>query len=139
MNTDFFIDNHRKSIAALIELHKRRFFSDLAVEAPPSSHQIDQRHALVVADGQRYLTGGMHGHRIDRFFVNFDGFEQHEGVGVVDGDGAIGVGREEVPREGGEGRRGVEGDGCDGGGVVEGSYLGRGGEVVDFDAVVVAA
>lgn len=51
MNTDFIIDHHEEFVAAFIKLHIRRFFAELAVEAPPSSHQIDQRQAVIVANG----------------------------------------------------------------------------------------
>lgn len=81
----------------------------------------------------------MHRQRIDCLFVNLDGLEEHKRVGIVDGDGAFGVGGEEVAGEGGERWRREQGEGGDRGGVVEGSYLRRGGKVVDFDAVVVAA
>lgn len=63
-----------------------------------------------------------------------------KGVGVVDYDGAVVGGGNEVPREGkGNGRRGEEREGGDGGGVVKGSDLGGSGEVVNFDGVVGAA
>lgn len=76
---------------------------------------------------------------VDPLLVNPNSLEENKRVGVVDADEAIGVGGDEVSREG-EVRRCVEGEGRNGGGVVGEGAEGRGrGEIVDVDGVVGAA
>lgn len=63
----------------------------------------------------------------------------NEGVGVVDANGAVGGGGDEIAREV-EIRRSVKRKGGDGGGVIVEGTEGRGsGEVVEMDSVVGAA
>lgn len=81
----------------------------------------------------------MHREVIHSLLMSMNGLEVYERVGVVDANGAVVGGGDEVAGEG-EGRRSEEGEGGDGGGVVvEGADFGGGGEVVDFDGVVGAA
>lgn len=139
MNANFLIHNHKESAASLIELHNRRLCTQLTVKAPPSSHQIDHRQAIIVADSQRQLPGRMHGKRVNCLLVDFHGLEMHKWIGVVDRDRAVCVGGYEVAGEGGEGGRGEEGEGSNCGGVMKRANLGGGGEVVDSDCLVIAA
>lgn len=112
-----------------------------AREAPPAPDKIDQREAGVAADRERGAAGGVDGKIGDALAVCGDGLKVDEGVGVVDANGAIVGGGEEVAGEAaGGGGRGVESEGGDGAAVVEeGADLGSGGEVVELDGVVGAA
>lgn len=130
------LGNHKELVSARTEPHKGGFPVEPAVEAPPTSHQVEHGEARVAADGEGELSGRVNGEVGDSPFVGRNGLEEDEGVGVEDGDRAVLGGREEVEGEG-EGGGGEEGEGGGGGrGGGEGGDLGGGWEVVELDGVV---
>lgn len=81
----------------------------------------------------------MHREVVDGLLVGPEGLKEDKGIGVVDTDRSIGVGGDEISRNGEIGR-GEEGEGGYGSRVVvEGTDGGGCGEVVELDGVVVAA
>lgn len=139
MNGNLPINDHEELVPAGIEPHQARLPPYPAIKASPAPNQVEHAEALVAADGQRQLPGGMNGEIVDSLLVNSNGLEEDEGISIVDADGAVGVGGDEVAGEG-EAGRGEEGEGGDGGGVVvEGTEGGGGGEVVEMDGVVGAS
>lgn len=115
MNRHLHLARHEEPNPLAIETHDRRLLIQPAAEAPPPPHQIQHREARVASHRQRQLPGGMDGEiAYAAAAVGGDGLEVDEGVGVVDADGAVVGGGEEVAgeREGGGGVE--EGEGGDG-------------------------
>lgn len=141
MNRHLLLHSHKKLIAATrIILNQTRFLPQPTTEAPPPSNEVHHSETLIAANGERELPGGMEGEVVNGLAMNGgERLEVNEAVGVVEAEGAIGGGGDEVAREEEVGR-GVESEGGDGGGVVvEGAERGGGGEVVEVDCVVGAA
>ena len=140
MDRNLLLRGHEKVVAGGIELDQSSFLVEAQAAVAAAADEVDDGEAVVTGNGEGALTGGVQGEVVDGgVAVNGERGKMDEAVGVKDGEGASGVGGDEVAGEGEVGR-GVEGEGGDGGGVlVEGTEGGGGGEVVEVDGVVVTA
>lgn len=139
MNRELLLHRHKELVPTQIEFHQASFFTQPAIKAPPPSHQIQHRQALIVPHRQREFPRRVQSEIVDSLLVRRESLEVNEGIGIVDTNRAVGGGGDEVAGEVEIGR-GVEGEGGDGGGVVmERTEGGGGGEVVEVDSVVGAA
>lgn len=136
MNRDDLIRGHEEHITSSVIANNGSFLSKTAAEAPAAADKVNHGEAVITRHSESELTRGMKCEIVDGFPVDRYGLKVNESIGVEYGDGAIGIGGDEVAREG-KVRRSIKGKSGDSSGVlVEGTKRGGGGEVVEMDCVI---